>query len=41
VVDTLAERWQAEESREESRRDQRDSDELSQQQRFRNREGKS
>ena len=41
VVDTLAERWQAEESREEGRRDQRDSDELSQQQRFRNREGKS
>ena len=41
VVDTLAERWQVEESREESRRDQRDSDELSQQQRFRNREGKS
>lgn len=41
VVDTLAERWQVEESREESRRDQRDSDELSQQQRFLNREGKS
>ena len=40
VVDTLAERWQLEESREASRRDQRDSDELSQQ-RFRNREGKS
>jgi len=39
VVDTLAERWQVEESREESRRDQRDSDELSQQQRF-NKEGK-
>ena len=31
VVDTLAERWHVEESREESRRDQRDSDELSQQ----------
>ena len=31
VVDTLAERWQAEESREESRRDQQESDELSQQ----------
>ena len=31
VVDTLADRWQAEETREESRRDQRDSDELSQQ----------
>jgi len=41
VVDTLAERWQLEESREENRRDQRDSDELSQQQRFLNREGKS
>jgi flagellar FliJ protein len=41
VVETLAERWQVEESREESRRDQRDSDELSQQQRFRNREGKT
>lgn len=41
VVDTLAERWQLEESRAESRRDQRDSDELSQQQRFLNREGKS
>jgi flagellar FliJ protein len=41
VVDTLAERWQVEESREESRRDQRDSDELSQQQRYLNREGKS
>jgi flagellar biosynthesis chaperone FliJ len=41
VVDTLAERWQVEESREETRRDQRESDELSQQQRFRNREGKS
>jgi flagellar protein FliJ len=34
VVDTLAERWQAEESREEGRRDQRDNDELSQQLRF-------
>jgi len=41
VVDTLHERWQTEESREESRRDQRDSDELSQQQRFQNREGKT
>jgi flagellar FliJ protein len=41
VVDALAERWQLEESREESRRDQRDSDELSQQLRHRNREGKS
>jgi flagellar FliJ protein len=41
VVDTLAERWQVEESREESRRDQRDSDELSQQQRYLNRENKS
>jgi flagellar FliJ protein len=41
VVDTLTERWQVEESREEGRRDQRDSDELSQQQRFLNREGKS
>jgi len=41
VVDTLAERWQQEESRAESRRDQRDSDELSQQQRYQNREGKS
>lgn len=41
VVDTLAERWQVEESREESRRDQRDSDELSQQQRYLNRESKS
>jgi flagellar FliJ protein len=41
VVDTLTERWQVEESREESRRDQRDSDELSQQQRYLNREGKS
>jgi flagellar protein FliJ len=41
VVDTLAERWQVEESRAEERRDQRDSDELSQQQRFLNREGKS
>jgi flagellar FliJ protein len=41
VVDALTERWQIEESRESSRRDQRDSDELSQQQRFRNREGKT
>jgi len=41
VVDTLTERWQVEESREESRRDQRDSDELSQQQSYLNREGKS
>jgi flagellar protein FliJ len=41
VVDTLAERWQVEESRAEERRDQRDSDELSQQQRYRNRDGKS
>jgi len=41
VVDTLAERWQVEEAREEGRRDQRDSDELSQQLRFRNREGKT
>jgi flagellar FliJ protein len=41
VVDTLTERWQVEESREESRRDQRDSDELSQQQRYRNRESKT
>ncbi len=41
VVETLAERWQVEESRAEIRRDQRDSDELSQQQRFLNREGKS
>jgi flagellar protein FliJ len=40
VVDTLAERWQVEESRESNRREQRDSDELSQQLRF-NREGKS
>jgi len=40
VVDTLAERWQVEESREEGRRDQRDNDELSQQLRF-NRENKS
>jgi flagellar FliJ protein len=40
VVDTLAERWQVEETREESRRDQRDSDELSQQQRYLNRESK-
>jgi flagellar FliJ protein len=39
VVDTLAERWQVEESREEGRRDQRDNDELSQQLRF-NRESK-
>jgi flagellar protein FliJ len=31
VVDTLAERWQIEESRAESRRDQNESDELSQQ----------
>jgi flagellar FliJ protein len=41
VVDKLAEHWQQEESRAESRRDQRDSDELSQQQRYMNREGKS
>jgi flagellar FliJ protein len=41
VVDTLAERWQVEEAREEQRRDQRDSDELSQQLRFKNREGKT
>ena len=41
VVDTLAERWQVEESREENRRAQRDSDELSTQQRYQNREGKS
>ena len=34
VVDTLTERWQKEESRQESRRDQRDSDELSQQRAF-------
>ena len=40
VVDTLAERWQIEESREEDRRDQRDNDELSQQMRF-NRESKT
>ena len=40
VVDTLQERWQAEESREEGRRDQRNNDELSQQMRF-NRETKS
>jgi flagellar FliJ protein len=40
VVDTLAERWQVEESREEGRRDQRDNDELSQQIRF-NRETKT
>ena len=40
VVDTLAERWQVEESREEGRRDQRDNDELSQQIRF-NRESKT
>jgi flagellar FliJ protein len=40
VVDTLAERWQVEESREEGRRDQRDNDELSQQIRF-NRENKT
>ena len=40
VVDTLAERWQEEESREEGRRDQRDNDELSQQLRF-NRERKT
>ena len=40
VVDTLAERWQIEESREEGRRDQRDNDELSQQQRVPNRESK-
>jgi flagellar export protein FliJ len=39
VVDTLQERWQVEESREEGRRDQRDNDELSQQLRF-NRENK-
>ena len=40
VVDTLTERWQSEEAREEGRRDQRDNDELSQQLRF-NREKKS
>jgi flagellar FliJ protein len=40
VVDTLAERWQVEELREEGRRDQRDNDELSQQLRF-NRERKT
>jgi len=40
VVDTLTERWQGEEAREEGRRDQRDNDELSQQLRF-NRERKS
>jgi len=40
VVDTLAERWQVEEAREEGRRDQRDNDELSQQMRF-NRERKT
>jgi len=40
VVDTLAERWQVEEAREEGRRDQRDNDELSQQLRF-NRERKT
>jgi flagellar FliJ protein len=40
VVDTLTERWQVEESREEGRRDQRDNDELSQQIRF-NRESKT
>ena len=40
VVDTLTERWQSEEAREEGRRDQRDNDELSQQLRF-NRERKS
>ena len=40
VVDTLQERWQVEESREEGRRDQRDNDELSQQIRF-NRENKT
>jgi len=40
VVDTLTERWQVEESREEGRRDQRDNDELSQQLRF-NRETKT
>jgi len=41
VVDTLHERWQNEESRAEERRDQRDNDELSQQQRHRNLENKS
>ena len=40
VVDTLQERWQVEEAREEGRRDQRANDELSQQLRF-NRETKS
>jgi flagellar FliJ protein len=40
VVDTLSDRWQVEEAREEGRRDQRDNDELSQQIRF-NREKKS
>ena len=39
VVDTLADRWQVEESRAEDRRDQRNNDELSQQLRF-NRENK-
>jgi flagellar protein FliJ len=39
VVDTLADRWQVEEAREEGRRDQRNNDELSQQLRF-NREKK-
>ena len=40
VVDTLQERWQVEEAREEGRRDQRNNDELSNQMRF-NRENKS
>ena len=40
VVDTLQERWQVEEAREEGRRDQRNNDELSNQMRF-NRETKS
>jgi flagellar FliJ protein len=39
VVDTLADRWQVEESRADDRRDQRNNDELSQQLRF-NRENK-
>ena len=38
VVDTLAVRWKVEETREESRRDQRDSDEISQQRHTRERD---
>jgi len=38
VVETLAERWQSEETRAANRRDQRESDELSQQQRANTRE---